>query len=250
VRASSDVLAVLSRCGINGHALTLPGQLDRCDYLAVNKIIEAAGGKWDRKARAHLFADPAEPIIETILLTGEIVSRKQELQFFETPPEVAETLIGLASLSPSLTVLEPSAGDGAIVNAVAPLVSAVVAVEIDHLHAENLLRQAIYCLHEGDFLALEPDGRLYDRVIMNPPFARQQDVAHVTHALKFLRPGGLLVSVMSLGTTFRQNRIADDFRKLVAGRGGEFVPLPDDAFKVSGTGVKTVIVTIPSGVAL
>jgi 16S rRNA G1207 methylase RsmC len=36
---------------------------------------------------------------------------------------------------------------------------------------------------------------------MNPPFARQADIHHVNHALKFLKPDGLLVSVMSAGVT-------------------------------------------------
>jgi hypothetical protein len=66
------------------------------------------------------------------------------------------------------------------------------------------------------------------------------------HALEFLKPGGLLVSVMSLGTTFRENRLTGNFQELVKDRGGEFLPLPDDAFKVSGTGVKTVIAVIPA----
>lgn len=245
MRPSNDVLAVLSRCEASGCTLRLPGQLDRRDYLAVNKVIEAAGGKWDRRAQAHLFADPAGPIIETILLTGEVVSRKQELQFFETPPEVVERLVKMASLSVGMTVLEPSAGNGAILTAVAPLVSATVACEIDPARADDLRRQGFYCLHEGDFLAVPPGSILYDRVVMNPPFTRQQDIAHVLHALEFLKPRGLLVSVMSLAATFRQNRVTQDFQALVKERGGQFEPLPDDAFKVSGTGVKTVIVTIP-----
>ena len=30
-------------------------QLDRNDYVKVNKALEALGGKWNRKAKAHLF---------------------------------------------------------------------------------------------------------------------------------------------------------------------------------------------------
>jgi predicted RNA methylase len=247
VRIANDVLAVLDRCEIDGRALTLPGQLERRDYLAVNKVIEAAGGKWNRRERAHLFADPAEPIIDTILLTGEVVSRRQELQFFETPAEIVGRMLDMAEVCRDDLALEPSAGRGAIASALAGCALAVDCVEIDERNAEAI-RTAGYArgLWLTDFLTLDPDPA-YDVIVMNPPFARQQDIAHVLHALKFLRPGlGVLVSVMSLGVTFRENRAARDFRVLVTERGGEFVPLPDDAFKESGTGVKTVIVTIPA----
>jgi predicted RNA methylase len=258
VRIANDVLAVLSRCEASGCKLALPGQLERRDYLAVNKVIEAAGGKWDRRAKAHLFADPAEPIIETILLTGEVVSRKQELQFFETPPEVVERLLSVAFLDGGMDVLEPSAGRGAIA-AEAWLAGANVdCVEIDERNCRALrapepeggFARSVWHM---DFLLYPAPGTVcpggYDRVLMNPPFTRQQDIAHVMHALEFLKPGGLLVSVMSLGTTFRHDRVTQDFQALVKERGGQFEPLPDDAFKVSGTGVKTVIVAIPGEVS-
>lgn len=256
MRIPNGTLAVLSRCETEGNALTLPGQLDRRDYLAVNTVIEAAGGKWNRKARAHLFDDPAGPIMDTIILTGQVVSRKQELQFFETPPDIVERLLSLAFLDTGMQVLEPSAGRGAIAAAVWLRGAHVDCVEIDTRNIKAIetgegaggpYARSIWHL---DFLVYPAPGTIcpdgYDRVIMNPPFTRQQDIAHVLHALEFLKPGGLLVSVMSLGATFRQDRAATDFRALVGERGGQFTPLPDDAFKVSGTGVKTVIVAIPA----
>lgn len=97
---------------------------------------------------------------------------------------------------------------------------------------------------KADFLLASPNP-VYDRVMMNPPFAKQADIRHVLHALKFLRPDGLLVSVMSAGVTFRDNRLTQDFRDLVRSRGGDIEALPDGAFKASGTMVNTVIVTIP-----
>jgi hypothetical protein len=68
----------------------------------------------------------------------------------------------------------------------------------------------------------------------------------VTHALRFLQPGGLLVSVMSLGVTFRTDRATADFRRLVADAGGRFEPLPGGAFTEAGTGVGTVVAVVPT----
>ena len=96
-----------------------------------------------------------------------------------------------------------------------------------------------------DFLAQSPDA-IYDRVVMNPPFAKQADIKHILHALKFLKSDGLLVSVMAAGVLFRDNRLTTDFRDLINERGGNIEELPDGAFKESGTMVRTVIVTIPA----
>jgi 16S rRNA G1207 methylase RsmC len=85
---------------------------------------------------------------------------------------------------------------------------------------------------------------LFDRIVMNPPFADQQDIRHVRHALGFLKPGGRLVAIMSAGVTFREDRLAREFRALVEDRGGTIEELPADAFKASGTGVLAVLVTI------
>ncbi len=96
-----------------------------------------------------------------------------------------------------------------------------------------------------DFLAQEPEAS-YDRVVMNPPFAKQADIKHVLHALRFLKPDGLLVSVMAASVAFRDNKLTLDFRDLIRERGGDIEALPEGAFKSSGTMVRSLIVTIPN----
>lgn len=249
MRVSPDVLAILDRCTADGDKLFLPaGQLDRKLYEAVNKVLVAAGGKWNRSAKAHLFTESPADVIDRTITSGEIVSAKQALGFFETPPEVIARLICLAELEQGLAVLEPSAGLGAIVNAVQPITGHVAAVEVDEKRAGALISAGVAAwVAEADFLTIEGGHEMFDRVVMNPPFARQQDIDHATHALGFLKPDGLLVSVMSVSVTYRENRKAEAFRKLVADRGGWFEELPEDAFEASGTGVHTVIAVIPAG---
>jgi len=147
-------------------------------------------------------------------------------------------------------VLEPSAGQGAIANACADAGAIVDCFElmdanIAVLHKHNEMRGGkLRRTLQADFLAQTPEAS-YDRVTMNPPFAKQADIKHVMHAHKFLKPGGLLVSVMGAGVTFRDNKLTQEFRALVDDRGGMIEPLPDGAFKAAGTMVRTVIVTIP-----
>jgi 16S rRNA G1207 methylase RsmC len=90
---------------------------------------------------------------------------------------------------------------------------------------------------------LGPKG-LFDRIVMNPPFADQQDIRHVMHAATLLKPGGRLVAIMSAGVAFRDDRLSRAFRALLLEHGGAIEYLPEAAFKASGTGVLAVLVTI------
>jgi len=56
-----DVLAILSAADVDDTLLTMnSGQLDRKMYLAVNKVLEMMGGKWNRKQKGHVFSFPRE----------------------------------------------------------------------------------------------------------------------------------------------------------------------------------------------
>lgn len=245
MRVGDDVLEVLSRADTRGNALTLIGQLDRAMYTKVNKVIEAAGGKWDRKSKAHLFDKEASERIDEIILTGEVEVPKDEFNYFPSPPDVVARLMELANIREGMLVLEPSAGQGAIASACVEMGAEVDCCELMTKNADCLRDAETYAaVWNGDFLQ-QPVVPIYDRVVMNPPFAKQQDIKHVLHALKFLKPDGLLVSVMASGVTFRDNKLTKDFRDLIRARGGDIEALPETAFKSSGTMVRTVIVTIP-----
>lgn len=246
MKVPTAVLEVLARAHTDGPRLTLTGALDRKLYLDTAKVLEAAGGKWNRKERAHLFDGSAADAIEPVILTGEIVSRTQQFGYFPTPAPVVQQLLDHARIEPGMRVLEPSAGRGAIALAAADTGAAVDCVEIQDDHAEAL-RDAHHpdlTVLVADFLTTSPQP-VYDRVVMNPPFARQADIRHVLHAHQALKPGGRLVAVMSNGVTFRDTPLTGEFRALLAAEGGELHPLPEGAFKESGTGVNTVIAVVP-----
>ena len=242
MRVTPDILAVLSAAECDGPALRLTGKLDRSTYQTVNRAIEAAGGKWSKKAQAHLFDGDASEAIEAILLTGEVTAAKQEFGAFFTPRPVADRVITLAALEPGQAVLEPSAGHGALA-APALLAGCIVdCVEILEKHVRVLCSTAYNAVVHNDFLKIDPWPQ-YDRVVMNPPFAKRADIAHVRHATRFLKPGGRLVAIMSAGIRFRQDRLASEFRDFVAERGGEFENLAPGAFKESGADVNACIVS-------
>lgn len=253
----STVLDVLSNAVINDNALTLTGTLDRKLYEATNKVLEAAGGKWNRKAKAHLFDGEAAEIMDAIILTGKVTDKKSELGYFPTPKAIVARLLELAHIEQGMSVAEPEAGQGAIAVEVYKLSGNVTCFELDKSNAIVLSQKLAetvlhdfkrgypmgFEVHHGDFLAIEPNP-IFDRIVMNPPFAKRQDIQHVRHAYKFLKPSGTLVSVMSAGVEFRTDRIGNEFRQFVEDHGGLIERLPEGSFLESGTGVNTVIVTL------
>ena len=72
----------------------------------------------------------------------------------------------------------------------------------------------------------------------------QSDIDHVVKALQHLNPGGILVSVMSAGVKFRQDKRTLAFKNKIGTYEHEIIDLPPGAFKVSGTGVNTIILRV------
>jgi predicted RNA methylase len=243
MKVSSDVLAVLASAQTSGNALILTGALDRGLYERTNKVLEAAGGKWNRKARAHVFDAAADEAIDQIILSGEITI-PQDFGFFPTPPDVVERLVEIADVRSHHHFCEPQAGHGNIACAFRDA-EKVTCYELLPANIQKLraLGYDHWEIIQADFLAITP-APIYDRIVMNPPFAKQADIKHVTHAHKFLKPGGTLVSVMSAGVTFRTDRLTESFKQLIESSDGYIEDLPDCAFKSSGTMVRTVIVTL------
>lgn len=163
-------------------------------------------------------------------------------QLFPTPEPLAQRVIEAAGIEPGHSVLEPSAGTGVLLDAL-PIGCEVVAVEINEKLAESL-RQKWHNTAHADFMECGYSLGKFDRIIMNPPFANQQDIDHVTHALKFLNEGGKLVAIMSAGVEFRQDKKAASFRELIKKIGGTIEALPPESFKQSGTNVNTVLVEV------
>tara|TARA_B100000519_G_scaffold197975_1_gene206627 strand:- start:739 stop:2619 length:1881 start_codon:yes stop_codon:yes gene_type:complete len=146
-----------------------------------------------------------------------------------------------------LRFLEPQAGTGALASYAAEEEGALVdCVEIQPQLAMELKASKLYNkVTTANFLDLSPDpDNLYDRIGMNPPFDRERDIDHVVHALKFLKPGGILCTVMSAATEFRETKKSIAFQKLVKQLGGRFEDLPERSFSDVGTNVNTVLLTI------
>lgn len=248
-KISEQVLQVLDAAIKDGPRLVLVGQLERKMYEAANDVLVAAGGKWNKSAKAHIFDGDAAEAMEPIILTGEFHRTKQDFGQFDTPSELAANVVALARIEPGMHVLEPSVGVGNIAREIRAVGGIVHAFEIDAKRRavyESAGLSAFPCA-SGDFLSFEAPERVdaaFDRVVMNPPFGMQADIDHVLHAAKFVKPGGRVVAIMSLSVMFRENRKTGDFRQFVVACGGMLDRLPEGSFKASGTSVNACIVAL------
>lgn len=243
MKINNTVLDVLGNCRVEENVLYLPANLDRKVYTDVNKVLEAVGGKWNRKAGGHVFDHCPSDEIDDIILTGEYTDKKKEFQFFPTPTEVAERLCDFAGINENTTVLEPSCGKGNIADAVwkrAP--KRLLGIELNKDMAQYLKGKPYEVITGQDFLLYE--GEQWDRIIMNPPFSHQQDIDHVMKAYELLAPNGILVSVMSVSFRFRSNKKSEEFRDFLETVGASQFDLSEGAFKESGTMIRTCVVVI------
>lgn len=256
IKVSPEVLQVLANVTCEGNQVFLGNTLDRKLYLEVDKVLRAAGGRWDRKAKAHLFEEDAFEKLDEVVNTGEVTDEKKQFQFYPTPDALADRMVQLLGPDPTHAVLEPSAGDGALLRALKRFgwngnsITAVEKVPKYYNKLRSYYGGTRVDIVTQDFLDWnhykEWGGRRYfDRIIMNPPFTRQQDIEHVTHALSMLAPRGVLVAILSAGVTFRQDRKTMTFKELVSSFSAHSIEkLPEGSFKESGTNVNATLLVV------
>lgn len=168
--------------------------------------------------------------------------------FFPTPRPVARKLVAYADLTHRQDILEPSAGNGLLADVMVEETTHLESEDIDVCEVNSDLRQILelkgYNLVGRDFLDYK--AKKYDRIVMNPPFEKDQDINHVYHAYDLLKDGGVLVSVMGAGVKFGGSSKRANFRTWLQLNDGEMYDLPEGAFKSSfiTTGVNTVFVVI------
>ncbi|KAA8604184.1 hypothetical protein AL036_21900, partial [Salipiger aestuarii] len=153
----------------------------------------------------------AAKLLASRLLTETRRSEQQiRLQQFSTPLPFAALVLRAAAIRKGETVLEPSAGTGALAAFAAQTGATVVLNEIDPFR-QHLLRAVFggeVTGHDGEHIDdLLQSPVLPDVVVMNPPFASSVDrsrdkhiaAKHLVAAAKRLAPGGRLVAIMPPG---------------------------------------------------
>lgn len=208
----------------------------------------------DTPEAVELWALIVEPSEED-LKREEIKRKVNELKFskipgyFPTPIELIDIMIDRAGIEDNNSILEPSAGSGAIADRVKEKFPTTHIDVVEHHHSLFAIL-ALKSVGKYDSFILEdflnlPIGVYYDRIIMNPPFEKLQDIDHVMKAYAHLKEGGRLVAIMSPGPFHNYNKKASDFRIWFEDTACGYVEsIESGAFKESGTMVSSRLVVI------
>ena len=225
-----------------------------------------AGGAWDWRMAYDLMQaaairvlvcgdDAACDVATAKLLASRLLTetRRSEqqirLQQFSTPLPFASLAVRAAAIRKDETVLEPSAGTGALAAFAAQAGATLLLNEIDPFR-QRLLRALFggeVTGHDGEHIDdLLQTPVLPDVVVMNPPFASSVDrsrdkhiaAKHLIAAAKRLAPGGRLVAIMPSG--FSPERDAAHWsraRGLLTPRLA--LTMPGQVYRKLGTSVET-----------
>jgi len=254
IRIPENIIKIITDSTVDGNKLYLPPKLERNDYVAVNKVLESINLKWNRKEKCHIAPDDIESTICEIIDTGEWTDEKKENQFYATPKDVALSMIDfLEELDYPIfdengftKILEPSAGEGNLLNVINKTYPKYnkneYFFEVNNERAEKCAKITGAEKLGDNFLNAKPNAS-FDLILMNPPFHCQADIVHVQHAVRFLKSGGLLVSIMSESAFFRENAKTKQFWQFIRDNASYYddMTLEKGSFKSSGTMVNTRI---------
>lgn len=192
-----------------------------------------------------VLADSPEADAERLRPRHETTAVSKDLQFYPTPEKViAELLSGYDTPDwAGLRVLEPSCGDGRIMDALRKKGAGYVfGIEVDGRRAQEA-RDKGHHVMTANFLTTYPsDGlagqhwRDFDAAVMNPPFAGKHYAKHVRNALQWVKPGGVVIAILP-ATARYDHGLLDDLSP-------QWRDLPVGAFAESGTNVCTTICKI------
>ena len=238
---------ILKRCIFKDNVLYLPQvQLNKKSYATVKQWVEEAGGKWTGGKVQGFTFDFDATRVASVLMQGKRCNLKQDFQFFATPPEVADWLVSLAGeFSPDCKVLEPSAGTGAIIDAIHRVQPDVVVdcYELMPENKEKLSKLDHIRLLGDDFTQAEHPSE-YDLIVANPPFSKNQDIRHVMQMYHDLKPGGTVAAITSRHWQQASEKVCKDFRAFLEEVSAQVYEIEEGAFKKSGTGVGTIAIVI------
>ena len=206
---------------------------------------QGVGGK-EFDAPKEQDNDPFDSAVLDYYSNQKLNSRNREgVDYFPTPEPLGYKMMEWANMGEGDTVLEPSAGHGAIAR-YAPKGNQMVAIEPSQslftklqLKAGGLGRKFQNTIFENYDI-----GNKHDVVVMNPPFgtAGATAIAHLGKAFKHLEEGGRVVAIIPRGSTDKK------FDKWIEGEKTAVlraeVELPDILFEQAGTRVVCRVVVV------
>ncbi len=219
------------------------GILEHSGIIPIDQ--QGVGGK-EFDAPKESATDPFNDAVLDYYSNQKLNKKNREgVDYFPTPEPLGYKMMEWANLGEGDSVLEPSAGHGAIAR-YAPKSNELVSIEPSQslftklqLKAGGLGRKFLNNVFENYDV-----GNKHDVVAMNPPFgtAGATAIAHLDKAFKHLDEGGRVVAIIPRGSTDKKFDKWYDGQKNIAMRAE--VNLPDIVFQQAGTSVRCRVVVL------
>jgi hypothetical protein len=193
----------------------------------VEKVLKFLGGKLSHKSM-WAFDYDASGVLMEIVRTGRLPEKKSH-GYYPTEKELALRVVELANISDEDIILEPSAGQGGIVNFLPK--DQTTCIEVSSINS-LVLKKKGFTVINADFLRWESKTR-FSKIVMNPPFAKGAAEMHVAKAAELLSQGGKLIAI--LPASLRN-------KTLVQGMNHVWSEVIEQAFE--STGVNVVILEL------
>lgn len=249
----------LTRTDVSGLFAEEAGVLDWGSAWTIddyNNAVEIGALLWLRESsRIDLTTNVHEATarfdwLEAAMPPRHVRSEAQvELQQFSTPPMLAWLMAKAAAVCAQDTLLEPSAGNGALAVWASIQNAPLILNEIDPARRDGLgqiFPTATITAHDGELIADLHRGPVPSVVLMNPPFARSQERGkdgaaaqrHLRSAIRATASGARIVAIMPDGFDASTFAKAQDEASLLLN-----VRL-EQMFRRTGTGIAVRLVVI------
>ena len=228
-------------------------------YLPGSKTEGIGGKELDRRAAATMNGyEQAKTYYYTTQKRTSATKSQEGVDYYATPEPVGYKMVEWADIKSGESVLEPSAGHGAIARffpndakntAIEPSRELASDVRMNLIGANNKII-------EDTFEKFSINNK-FDTIIMNPPYGKSSKTAmeHLEKAYKHLKDGGRIVALVPAGnsmeTRFVRWLYGDPHGKTKADQEGQKTAvlmksflLPSYTFKRAGTSVMTRIYII------
>lgn len=184
------------------------------------------------RALAEFYGDVLPDVDERPAKRQASTAVSKDLQYYPTPRAVAERLAADVYVRDGERVLEPSCGCGRLMDALRSSgAKDILGIEVDPIRAAAAEAKG-HRVQIANFLETVPVPA-FDHVVMNPPFYGKHYAQHVEHALRYLKPGGVLRAILPATARYDHGLLS-----------GSWEDLPVGSFSESGTNVNTCILTI------
>lgn len=241
-----NTLEIISGMTVKGRLVYLPPYpITHREFLRVKKRLLDIGGKW-RGGNVNAFEftyDPSPLLYE--IITGDKKTDKKRVNLLETPYSLAAEMIEKLNIEPNNSILEPSAGSGAIIELIIKkgYPNQIFIYEKNpsfriYLNKRPLFSEVVYL--GNDFLYSSP--RLFDRIISFPPFT--EDIEHILRMWEHLADGGVLVTLCSLHSLITNKAKQRAFMVFLEKYRAEIIGVPRGTFLLSGKNIPAVLLCL------